>query len=607
MPQTYTNPRYAFRPLAADEPGRHHPVIVVGAGVVGLTLALDLARRSVPVLVLDEDDTVAYGSRAICWAQRSLQIYDRLGIGQSLVERGITWNLGKVFHRGRAIYEFNLLPDEDSERPAFINLQQYYVEQELVEALRREPVAELRWKSRVAALRPQAQGVSLEVETPTGRYALACDWLVACDGARSPLREMLGLPFEGQVFQDRFLIADVLMEADFPAERWFWFDPPFHRGQSVLLHKQADRVWRIDFQLGADADPELEVLPERVEPRLRAMLGPQRPFSLEWVSVYSFKCRRLQRFRHGRVLFAGDAAHQVSPFGARGGNGGIQDADNLAWKLAAVLAGRAPAALLDSYDAERGPAADENILHTTRATDFITPKHGAASALRDAVLELAGSCGFARALVNSGRLSRSHRCLDSPLSTADGEDWQGHGVAPGCCAVDVPLPDGWLLRRLGGDFVLLTLDPAAAAPAGVRLLRPDDRDGSVARRYGPGSTYLIRPDQVVAARWRRFDAAAVEAALRRALGRPSDEAGAPAGSSWTHGDDAEEGRVTLQIENRLADPDAFYSRLVDAHRDLDEPASRRFDAKLILLLANHIGDERVLNEAIELAKGTATR
>ena len=162
----------------------------------------------------------------------------------------------------------------------------------------------------------------------------------------------------------------VLDGEPFPAdrtERWFWFDPPFHPGQSVLLHREADNVWRIDFQLGWDADPEAEKQPERVMPRIRAMLDSQGyaqiGFELEWVSVYTFPCRRMASFRHGRVLFAGDAAHQVSPFGARGANSGVQDADNLLWKLQLVLDGAAPAALLDSYSAERAFAADENLLN----------------------------------------------------------------------------------------------------------------------------------------------------------------------------------------------------------------------------------------------------
>ncbi len=200
---------------------------------------------------------------------------------------------------------------------------------------------------------------------------------------------MLGLDSEGQVFRDRFLIADIRMTSDFPTERWFWFDPPFHRNQSVLLHRQADNVWRVDFQLGWDADPDEEKKPENIEPRLRAMLGPEAEFELEWASVYTFQCRRMQKFRHGRVLFAGDAAHLVSPFGARGANSGIQDADNLAWKLEMVLRGQAPESLLDTYDSERVAAADENILNSTRSTDFITPKSSISRTFRDAVLSLA--------------------------------------------------------------------------------------------------------------------------------------------------------------------------------------------------------------------------
>ena len=225
----------------------------------------------------------------------------------------------------------------------------------------------------------------------------------------------MGLEWKGQVFRDRFLIADVHMKGEFPTERWFWFDPPFHPGQSVLLHRQADDVWRIDFQLGWDADPEEEKKPERVIPRIRAMLGDERPFELEWVSVYTFQCRRLDRFVHGRVIFAGDAAHQVSPFGARGANSGFQDTDNLCWKLARVLRGQSPASLLDSYDRERVEAADENILNSTRATDFITPKSNVSRVFRDAVLDLSRRHPFARRLVNSGRLSlpTTHRASPS--------------------------------------------------------------------------------------------------------------------------------------------------------------------------------------------------
>jgi 3-(3-hydroxy-phenyl)propionate hydroxylase len=530
MQSTYAAPRYAFRPVA--DTTMRHPVVVVGGGLVGLTVALDLAQRGIAVVLLDDDDTVSVGSRAICFAKRTLEIYGRLGLGRRALAKGVVWNTGKVFFGDRRVYSFDLMPDPGHEYPAFVNLQQYYVEQWLVEACEATGLVDIRWRSAVAAIDNQPDGATLTVETPEGRYSLTADWLLAADGARSFVRHSMGLPFVGRVFRDHFLIADVVMTAPFPAERWFWFDPPFHRGGSVLLHRQADNVWRIDFQLGWDADPEAEKDPARVTQRVRAMLGADVDFRLEWVSVYSFRCRRLERFRHGRTLFLGDSAHQVSPFGARGGNGGVQDADNLAWKLAAVLQGRADETLLDSYESERIQAADENILHSTRSTDFITPKSDAARAYRDAVLELAEHHAFARPLVNSGRLSRPATLADSPLSAPDCDAWEG-GVPPGACAADAPVigPAGpeWLLPHLGGAGPsLLVFAPPGhpAANQGLPTIHVTadpmpgalwDRDGLAAARYDarPGTVVLLRPDQHVAARWRQADPDAIRHAASR--------------------------------------------------------------------------------------------
>lgn len=540
MPKTYTNPRYPYR-RSPDQDGRqaHHPVVIVGAGLVGLTTAVDLATRGVATVVLDDDDTISFGSRAICFSKRTLEIYDRLGLGDRLRAKGVTWNRGKVFFRDRMVYAFDLLPEGGHCWPAFINLQQYYAEEWLVDRAAALGLTELRWRNRVTDVRQDGDVVQLTVDTPDGPYTLSCDYLLAADGCHSQVRRSSGLAFDGQVFQDRFLIADVVMQAPFPSERWFWFDPPFHPGQSALLHRQPDNVWRIDLQLGRDADPETEKQPERVIPRLKAMLGPEADFELEWVSVYSFQCRRLARFRHGRVFFLGDAAHQVSPFGARGGNGGVQDADNLCWKLAAVLDGRAEDALLDSYDRERLPAADENILHSTRSTDFISPQNAATRAFRDAALELAEHHPFARALVNSGRLSRAY----CPLREGP------HPLPPGSPCPDAPLQQGnrrsWLLHELGGDFcgLYFTEQPPgetekarlARLSADCPGLRPlvvggkdcqaadtwQDCDSLVTARYGatPGSFTLIRPDQHVVAQWPRLDNAAVAQAHAACLAR----------------------------------------------------------------------------------------
>jgi len=523
-----------------------HPVVVVGAGPVGLALAIDLAQRKVPVVLLDNDNTLSTGSRAICFAKRTLEIFDRLGCGEPMAAKGVSWNVGKVFFGDAQIYAFDLLAESGHERPAFINLQQYYVEGYLAQRAAQLPLIDLRWSNKVVAIAQRDADALLSIETPDGRYELVASHVVACDGSRSTLRELVGQKPQGRIFRDRFLIADVKMSAvDQPAERWFWFDPRFHPNQSVLLHMQPDNVWRIDFQLGWDADPEVEKRPENIIPRVKDLLAhsvmKDAQFELEWASVYTFACQRMACFRHGRVLFAGDAAHGVSPFGARGANSGVQDADNLAWKLALVLQGRAPDALLATYCSEREFAADENIRHSTRATDFITPKSDISRVFRDAVLDLAREHAFARTLVNSGRLSVPAILHDSPLNTPDSAPFEGR-IVPGSAAVDAPvtLPDGsegWLLRALGDGFTAIVFDDdtplAAAAIDGVPLdvlsvrscgqaqdgVHLIDREGVVAERYDllPGSVVLLRPDQHVCARWRRPSVEAVRHALERAL------------------------------------------------------------------------------------------
>ena len=531
MLQTYTYPEFAYAQSEEQRLGKlkRHPVVIIGAGPIGLTQALDLACRGVPSVVLDDNNTVSIGSRAVCYAKRPLEIWDRLGVGEEFAAKGIQWKVGKVFFRDELAYGFDLLPEEHHKMPAMINYQQYHLEERLVKACDDSPLVDLRWKHKLLAIEQNDDVATLTVETPDGIFKMEAEWVVAADGANSDTRRMVGADFTGQFFQDRFLIADVVMKAEFPTERWFWFDPPFHRGQSVLLHKEADDVWRIDFQLGWNADPTEEKKPEKVIPRIQAMLGPDVAFELEWVSVYQFACRRIDQFRHGRVIFSGDAAHQVSPFGARGANTGVQDCDNLGWKLKAVLDGAAPVALLDTYHEERAYAADDNIGHSTRATDFITPKSRSSLRLRNAVLELARTETFARPLVNSGRLSTPTPYLHSSLNTPDSATFAG-AMLPGTNCADAPIlrngGNAWLLEQLGRGFVLLSFGPAAPVTVGnitaeVLEVGKDiiDVQGVLTERYDgqPGTVYLIRPDQHVAARWRRFDPGRVQGALSRTL------------------------------------------------------------------------------------------
>lgn len=490
--------------LTAPEP--RHSVLIVGAGPIGLAMALELANYDTASVVVDDNDVVSVGSRAICWSKRALEVLDRVGVGTRCVEKGVTWKVGRTYHRDREVFNFDLQPEPDHKMPAFVNLQQYYVEEYLVQAAQANPLIDLRFKNKATSVTQHADFVSAELETPEGTYALEADYLIACDGANSSVRDMMGLDFDGELFEERFLIADIEMRAETPPERWFWFEPSFHPGQSALLHKQPDNIYRIDLQLGWDSDPEEERKPENVIPRIEKVVGHS-DFNLDWVSVYTFQCRRLQNFVHDRVIFVGDSAHIVSPFGARGGNGGLQDVDALGWRLAAVLKRRSPESILSDYNAERIHGADENIMNSARATKFMTPADGVERLFRDQVLALAAKAPFARGWVNSGRLSVP--CV-YPSDGAD-DPALPKISRPGSVAPDAPLGDGWLCNALGGGVTVMALGCKVPDTDCAKVLTPEISDTIRKRYLGDAKTavYLIRPDQVVAARWPYCDPAAI--------------------------------------------------------------------------------------------------
>ena len=516
---------------AAD--AAEYPVVVIGAGPVGLSLAIDLAQRGQAVVLLDDADRIGEGSRAICFSKRSLEFWDRLGVADRMVDKGVVWSVGRIFHGASLLYQFNLLPEQGHKRPAFINLQQFYAEAYLVDRVQQLASIDLRWRNKVTGLEQRNDHAVLTIETPDGPYRLRANYVVACDGARSSLRQMVGAEFTGKVFEDQFLIADVKMSAEFPTERWFWFDPPFHAGRSALLHKQPDDIWRIDLQLDPDADPAVEKLPGNVRPRIARMLGHDK-FDFEWISLYKFQCRRMEKFIHGRVIFAGDAAHQVSPFGARGANSGLEDAENLAWKLDRVLRKLSPEILLESYHTERSAAADENIRESTRSTDFMAPSSRQEARLRQAVLSLAKETEFGKRMINGGRLSVPS-IYDSPLLTADRDAWRG-GPRPGASMLDAPIAAGGgkpaflteAFVKAGARFTLLEFSNGIGvdAPDGVGVIRIGGNDGFsdsaglAGTRYDaePGTAYLLRPDGYVAARFRHPTRTALDAALARATG-----------------------------------------------------------------------------------------
>lgn len=505
-----------------------HEVVIIGGGPIGLTLALDLGLKGRKVLLLSKLDFISAGSKAICFAKHTLDIWDRLGVGEAMVEKGVIWNIGKVFCGDNTdpLYQFDLLPVKDQKNPAFINLQQYHAEEILADAVSKLDNVECRWGHEAIDLCVLDDSATLQVRCAEQSYKVDTDWVVACDGSRSAIREYMGLDFEGRVFEDNFLIADVKFKQQRPTERWFWFDPPFNRGQSALLHKQPDDVWRLDFQLGWDIDREACIKPENVAPFVQGMLGDDVEFEEEWYSVYTFQCRRMAQFVHGPVIFAGDSAHLVSPFGARGCNGGVADADNLGWKLDAVITGQAKRSLIGSYNEEAIITAEENIRNSSRSTDFMTPKSAVSKAFQTAVLELAADHAFARPFVNSGRLSMPVSYPHGSLNSSNSDQWNG-GVEPGSPALDAPLGDDWLLQHLGDEFVLLSWSVDIDV-TGVRTLELTDLPCDwelVKQRYdlSEGAAYLIRPDQYVAARWRKPKYENIKTALAKASGRHDHE------------------------------------------------------------------------------------
>jgi len=522
----YELPRWPFvapRDIAARERQRY-PVVIAGGGLAGLTLACDLALRGVEVVVLDEDDTVGVrgaSSRGICYAQKSLEIFDRLGIYDRIRAKGITWSVGRTFSGADEIYSFNLKDESFSEQPPFINLQQFYLEWFLVERILELAPEAIRWKTKVLRVDHRDDGALVEVETPAGRYALEADWFVDATGANSKIRDELGLEAHPSRHTDRWCISDVRFKTPFAVERWTWIDAPFNEGRAVWQHLMADAVWRLDYQMDEHADPESISRPEVAGARLREQLGPDVEFEFVWIGPYQYRDHLLDTFRVGRTIFIGDAAHVVCPFGARGGNNGIQDSGNLCWKLALVLAGQAGDALIDSYHHERHAAAVENLRITSRTARFLAPRSAAEHRLRRAVVALARQHEFARRIANTGRMAQANAYPPSPWAQAGAVSLQNVAV------------DGTTVMRLLGEgtrFLGLWLGASRDQVAALNdalggrwplAVHSVDAAGALACHLGvgAGTFVLVRPDAYVAAGIDAATPSRVENALRRALAR----------------------------------------------------------------------------------------
>ncbi len=519
----YQLPSWPFvaPPELASGERKRHPVVIAGGGLAGLTLACDLALRGVAFVLLDEDDTVGVrgaSSRGICYAQKSLEVFDRLGLYEKIRAKGITWSVGRTFSGADEVYAFNLKDESYSEQPPFINLQQFYLEWFLVERILELAPEAIRWKHAVTLVEHGDDGAVVSVATPAGAYTLEADWFVDATGANSAIREAMGLSVNPSRSTDRWCITDVRFKKPFAVERWTWIDAPFNKGRAVWQHLMADEVWRLDYQMDEDADTETISRPEVAGARLREQLGADVEFEFVWIGPYQYRDHLLETFRVGRTLFIGDSAHVVCPFGARGGNNGIQDAANLGWKLALVVEDRAPERLVDSYHDERHAAAVENLRVTSRTARFLAPRSAHEHRMRRAVVALARTHEFARRLANTGRMAQANAYPPSSWVPAGARSLQN--VVVGDTTVMRLLADG--TRFLGLWVGAEEADLASLAGLAARwplLVRSTAADDDVARQLGvgAGTFVLVRPDAYVAAEIGQPTVQAVEAALRRAL------------------------------------------------------------------------------------------
>jgi 3-(3-hydroxy-phenyl)propionate hydroxylase len=545
-------PHYAFdRPPEMEGKQTAYPVAIVGAGPVGVTAALELSRHGVASVVLDDKDTVNDGSRAICVARHSFEILQQLGLSDRFTAKALPWTHGTSFFKNQPVFRLEMPHSEQERFHPMYNIQQQYIEKFLIDKAIADDRIDLRWQSRLIGITQDDDAVHLTVATPEGEYPLEARYVLAADGARSTVRHLQNLALNGDAYEGRYVIVDVRMKSDYPTERRAFFDPPSNPGLTVLVHRQPDDIWRIDYQLAEGEDEQEAVREETIRARITsivAMLGESGDWELEWWSVYKAYTLALDDYRHGRILFIGDAAHLVPIFGVRGLNSGFADAMNAAWKLAYVIHGWAQDRLLDSYSPERRGATLDVFDNAVKSTKFMTPPTRGYKLMRDAALSLALDDQFTQPLINP-RQSVPYTYTDSSLTSFKDRDAEFDG-GPGAGA---PLVNrkldggGYLLDLLGPGFSGLFFTEEAVLSEEIKALFATlqvgeeaftpiivskgsmransitvvtDPAGRIAAAYRAeeASFYLTRPDRHICARWKKICPAEVKQAFTQALG-----------------------------------------------------------------------------------------
>ncbi|MEN9433429.1 MAG: hypothetical protein RLZZ422_1018 [Pseudomonadota bacterium] len=504
----------------------HVPVLIAGGGPVGLTAAALLARFNIPSIVIEADTDYCEGSRAICMSRRSQEILSWIGADKALVDKGLSWVGGRSYWRNIEVLHFEM-PHEPTQRYApMVNIQQYYLEQFIHQALEQSQPNSVYWGHKVLDVQQTATAAQVLIQLPEGNtQTVTADWVIACDGGRSTVREVLGLALKGMQYDGRYVIVDIKQKTQRPVERLAWFDPPSNPNSTLLMHRQPDEVWRIDYQIRPDEDPLEAVKPENVLPRIQshlAMIGETEPWEVLWISLYNAKCLSLENYRHGRVFFAGDAAHLVPIFGVRGLNSGLDDVSSLVWKLASVCQGTAADSVLDSYSIGRVAATQENIAYGAKSTEFMAPPNRAFELMREAALRLAVVDKSVASLINP-RQSTPIVYSTSPLNIVAQDQWfstlaQAGAPAPEALLTDERGQPRYLTEYFGKEWVLIVFSqPALTTTLRQTLLNLPwqvvivgaeglhDTYQQVQERYGfaegEQGLILVRPDGYILGRW----------------------------------------------------------------------------------------------------------